>query len=77
MSEELLKQFNMTKGQKVLYPHQIGSNYGAPIYMSIETVKDVSLNYKDEVILITEETEGYININDVYTKDLILKLFDE
>lgn len=38
-------------GQKVLYPHQIGSNYGAAIYMSIETIKDVVKNYKDEIVI--------------------------
>jgi len=75
MSEELRKQFGLLIGQKVLYPNRIGVNSYGPIYMEIVTVKDVATNYDDEVVLITEEHEGYISLSSIWTKDKIDKLF--
>lgn len=76
MSKQLAKQFGLEIGQRVLYPHHIGSNYGAPIYMSIVKIKDVVTNYKDEVVILTEDDEGYIDLTSIYTKDAIIALFE-
>jgi len=76
MNEKLMNQFGLQKGQRVLYPHSNGNNYGAPIYIEIVTVKDVVENYNDEIVLLIEEREGYLDLTDIYTKECINKLFE-
>jgi len=76
MSEELANKHGLKIGQKILYPHQLGSNYGDPICMNIETLKDVVVNYKNEVVVYIEGTEGYINLDDIYTRESINYIFD-
>ena len=72
MSAELAEQFGMKIGQKVIYP-----NY-TPYVVRLEvvTVKDITTNYKDEIIVLTEEHEGYLDITDIYTKEGLIKILE-
>lgn len=79
MSRELAEQMGFKIGEKVLYP-----NYTPyVVIMEMVTVKDVrSLydaeeDYDSEIVMYVEEFEGYINPLSVYTKEQIIKMFDE
>jgi len=69
MSERLLKENGFRKGEKVIY---IPRSTGQPITL---TAKDVVTNWDDEIVVITEELEGYLSLSDVYTKERILSYF--
>ena len=70
MSERLLKENGFKKGEKVIY---IPSSLGQPMTV---TIKDVITNWDDEIVVITEELEGYLSLNDVYSKERILSYFE-
>ena len=60
---------DLRKGEKVIY---IPRSTGQPVTL---TVKDVVTNWDDEIVVITEELEGYLSLSDVYTKERILSYF--
>jgi len=72
MSKELAEQFGIKIGEKVIYPNYIPY----VVRLEVVTVKDITTNYKDEIVVLTEEHEGYLDITDIYTKDTLIKMFE-
>ncbi len=72
MSKELAKQFGLEIGQKVLYIHIVDT---VPI-LEIVTIKDIVEDYRNEVVILTDEHEGYLNFSDIHTQYGINKMFE-
>lgn len=72
MSKELLEQYKLKIGQKILYFR----SYTSVSFPEIVTIKDVTTNYQDEVIIFVNEYDGYLNFSDIYTEVQIYKMFN-
>ncbi len=73
MSEELAAKQNLKIGQKVMYLHTYIRDYVCP---EIVIIKDVTTNYNDEIVILTEEHDGYLNLSDILTKTQIYEMFN-
>lgn len=74
MTDKLLKEYGLEKGQTVLAMTGHGGYYP---YLSAVTIKDVHENWDGEHVVFVEEWEGYITFNDIYSKHKLLSLLGE